>query len=81
VTVLLLWTALWSNVRMIDLTNSVLVRAGALAVDHGLRGADAVHLACYFALGSAEVLFASWDLRQREGALSSGAAVAPTTLR
>ena len=78
---LTLWTALWSNVRTIDLTDTVIERAGALAVDHGLRGADAVHLACYFALGSAEVLFASWDLRQREGALSSGAALAPTILR
>ncbi|WP_295697497.1 type II toxin-antitoxin system VapC family toxin [Lapillicoccus sp.] len=74
------WTGLWAAVRTIDLTDDVSERAGALAVEYGLRGADAVHVAGYLSMGAPSALFASWDRRQREGAAAAGVLLAPASL-
>ena len=56
-------------------------RAGALAGEHALRGADAVHLASLLALGDPTALFVAWDRRLRTGALSVGARLVPADPR
>lgn len=74
------WEAFWASMRPIELTAEVESMAGELAVLHRLRGADAVHLACALALGSADVTVAVWDKRLHAGAVAVGLAVAPATL-
>lgn len=39
------WEGHWSAIRAVELTDVVALRAGQLACEHALRGADAVHLA------------------------------------
>ena len=39
------WEKFWASIRPVELTPAVEQSAGLLARDHGLRGADAVHLA------------------------------------
>lgn len=75
-----LWKGLWAAVRTIDLTDDVTEQAGALAVEHGLRGADAVHVAGYLSMGAPSAVFASWDRSQREGAAAAGVLLAPASL-
>ena len=38
--------AQWSDIIGVEITEAVVARADTLAWDHGLRGYDAVHLAC-----------------------------------
>ena len=47
------------------------------AVAHGLRGADAVHLASALAVGAEATVLAAWDRRLRSGAEAVGLALAP----
>ena len=63
--------------RAVELTQSVTTRAGELASQHALRGADAVHLASLLAVGTAGTLLAVWDPRLRAGALAAGVQLAP----
>ena len=67
----------WGAIRPVELSEPVADRAGELASQHGLRGADAVHLASLSAVGIDEVLFAVWDERLRLAAASLGARVVP----
>lgn len=75
------WLTLWPSVRTVDLGAAVTEQAGTLAHRHSVRGADdTVHVATYLALGSRDVVFASWDHRQREAAARVGARLAPVSL-
>ena len=74
------WEQFWAATRPVDLTVAVEQRAGRLAGTHGLRGADAVHLASALAIGDAELVVAVWDRRLHGGALAVGLAVAPAVL-
>lgn len=74
------WDAYWSSVRPVELTAAVEQHAGALAGLHGLRGADAVHLASALAVDGAAPVFAAWDRRLRSGVVAAGLAVAPAEL-
>lgn len=49
------WDTFWASMRPVELSAAVGQNAGNLAARHGLRGADAVHLASALALGEAEV--------------------------
>lgn len=71
-----LWEEFWAAVRVVELTTSVADRAGRLAAQHGLRGADAVHLASCLTLGT-QTVFAVWDRRLRLGAHEANMVVAP----
>ena len=70
----------WSSVRPVELTRAVERHAGQLAADHGLRGADAVHLASALALEDAELVVAVWDRRLHAGVGSVGLRCAPQQL-
>ncbi len=71
------WEQYWSATRAVELTERVAQRAGQLASERALRGADAVHLASVLAVGSADILLAVWDDRLRSGAEGAGVQVAP----
>lgn len=60
-----------------ELTEAITRRAGGLAGERALRGADAVHLASALVFGRAQVLVTVWDLRLRAGARAAGLPVAP----
>lgn len=66
----------WQNFVVVNLEE---VAAGDLAVDHGLRGFDAVHLAAALGLlsraGSVAVFFSSFDDRLNQAAGSEGLVV------
>jgi prevent-host-death family protein len=66
------WEGYWAATRAVELTEDVAARAGQLAGEHALRGADAVHLASALAVGADELLFAAWDQRLRSGAEATG---------
>lgn len=67
----------WSSVRAIELTEQVQLRAGQLARDHALSGADAIHLASALAVGDSQLLMAVWDRRLAAGVQAAGLAVSP----
>jgi predicted nucleic acid-binding protein len=74
------WENFWAATRPVELTPSVERRAGQLARDHALRGADAVHLASALAIDDPALVVAVWDRRLHAGALASGIQVAPASL-
>jgi len=71
------WEVFWSSTRAVELTEAVTRGAGELAGKHGLRGADAVHLASALAMRTPEIVFAAWDQRLRVGAQAFGLRLAP----
>ncbi len=74
------WATIWSSVRPVELTEAVMAEAGALAAEHQLSGADAVHLASALAIRDAGVIAAVWDRRLHTGCEAAGLAVAPADL-
>jgi uncharacterized protein len=74
------WERYWAAVRSVELTPAVERRAGDLAGQHGLRGADAVHLASALAIGDPDLVVAVWDRRLHAGARAAGTLVAPADL-
>jgi predicted nucleic acid-binding protein len=74
------WDSYWAATRAVELTATVEQAAGRLARHHGLRGADAVHLASALALGEPDLIVAVWDRRLHEAARAVGARVAPARL-
>ena len=74
------WEEFWGTTRPVELSQAVERQAGELAGLHGLRGADAVHLASAFAIADVDVVMAVWDRRLHAGALATRLAVVPATL-
>jgi predicted nucleic acid-binding protein len=74
------WEEYWAACRPVELTPGIARQAGDLAGRHGLRGADAVHLASALALGDPELVVAVWDRRLHAGAVAERLAVAPRAL-
>lgn len=72
-----IWEDYWAAVRPVELTKQITRHAGRLALEHALRGADAVHLASALAIGVDDTIFAAWDERLRNGAQALGVRVAP----
>lgn len=69
---------LWNRVSPIELRPVVQHRAGNIACDHRLRGADAVHLASALALPAAHTVMAVWDRRLATAAVAEGLRVVPS---
>ncbi|MGF1661249.1 MAG: type II toxin-antitoxin system VapC family toxin [Kineosporiaceae bacterium] len=70
------WTEdYWPAIAQVPLTPPTADRAGEIASERTLRGADAVHVASAGALPDAIVV--AWDRRLREGAATHGLEVAP----
>lgn len=71
------WEGYWAAIRAVELTKHIAHRAGALATEYVVRGADAVHLASALAVGGDEIIFAAWDEQLRAGAQATGLWLAP----
>jgi predicted nucleic acid-binding protein len=74
------WEEFWAATRPVELTSAVERRAGELAREHALRGADSVHLASALAIGDPDLVIAVWDRRLHAGALAAGTRVAPAVI-
>lgn len=72
------WEEFWAATRPVELTAAVERRAGELAREHALRGADAVHLASALAVAFEGLVVAVWDQRLHAGARAVRLRVAPT---
>ncbi len=72
------WEGYWAATRAVEFTEAVALRAGELAGEHALRGADAVHLSSALAVGRSALVFAAWDQRLGAGALAVGLVLAPS---
>lgn len=65
----------WDAVEAIDVDESTSAEAGSLAVRHGLRGMDAIHLASAVLLAEAEPVVVTWDAALQRAAQAEGLAV------
>jgi len=74
------WETFWASMRPVELSAEVERSAGELAVLHGIRGADAIHLASALAPGATDLILVVWDRRLHAGAIAAGLAVAPATI-
>jgi len=70
----------WASVRPLEITEAVQLRAGLVAREHSLRGADALHLASALAVGDPGLVMAVWDHRLAVRARASGLAVSPAPI-
>lgn len=75
------WEGFWAATRPVELTATVGRRAGSLARTHGLRGADAVHLASALAIGDRDIVVAVWDQQLGAGAQAERLRIAPSRNR
>ena len=74
------WEEYWAAVQPVELTPAVERHAGELASLHGLRGADAVHLASALAVDVEQLIMAVWDRRLHGGAAAENLSLAPPTI-
>ena len=74
------WNESWESVRSVPLTEMVTMAAGHLAANHGLSGADAVHLASALAIGREHVVMTVFDRKLHVAAQAEGLATVPATL-
>jgi uncharacterized protein len=74
------WAEYWAATRPVELTATVEQRAGQLARDYALRGADAIHLASALAIGDAELVVAVWDRRLHDGVRAANLRVVPNRI-
>jgi uncharacterized protein len=72
-----IWNEYWAATRPVEFTAAVEQHAGQLTRVHGLRGADAIHLASALAIFDPELVMAVWDRHLHAGAQAAGLRVAP----
>jgi hypothetical protein len=75
-----MWEDFWNATRPVELTGEIEQRAGQLASELALRGADAVHLASSLAIGTRDLVVVVWDRRLHAGAAACDLRVAPARL-
>lgn len=68
----------YEQMAIVDVSDALVRRAGALAEHHGLRGYDAVHLAAARSLSVEDLVFVSGDVQLGRAAVSEGLALART---
>lgn len=69
--------ARFESLAVVELSETLTVRAGDVAEHFGLTGGDAIHLASALELGDSELVVATWDGELRRAALDAGLAVTP----
>jgi predicted nucleic acid-binding protein len=74
------WSDTWDDVRTVALTDEVAREAGALATEHALRGADAIHLASALAIGTDAAIVAVWDRQLHRAMMAAGFRVVPASV-
>ncbi len=66
----------WEAVEAVVVDETIASAAGPLAVRHGLRGMDAIHLASALLVADARPVVVTWDVELRRAASAEGLAVA-----
>lgn len=74
------WARHLGSIELIELSPAVGDTAAALAAEHNLSGADAVHLASALTLGEVDPVLVTWDRRLSTAAVAAGLIVAPRDL-
>jgi len=70
----------WATLHVVEVDVALTESAAALAMAHGLRTLDAIHLAAALSLPPRDLVFATWDRRQHEAAQAEGLDVLPASL-
>ena len=70
---------LYAQLRTVALDEPLARHAGDLAAQHGLRGYDAVHLACALQLQGHDILLATWDNALNAAPRATGRLIANDT--
>ena len=70
----------WGSFGVIEVDQRLAGTAAELALAHGLRSLDALHLAAAKVLPSAELVVATWDNRLHAAAATGGLACLPDVL-
>jgi predicted nucleic acid-binding protein len=67
----------WPALAVVELDQRLVEEAARLAVEHALHSLDALHLAAALILPRDDLVFASWDRRQRAAAGAQGLQLIP----
>ncbi len=70
----------WHAVRVIEVDRSLTEQAAELAVGHGLRSLDALHLAAALVADPGDLMLATWDRRLWAAGATLGLALLPEEL-
>lgn len=70
----------WSGFHIVELDQGLAERAASLALEHGLRSLDAIHLAAALEPAGEDHVIATWDARLHRVARERGLRVLPETL-
>lgn len=65
----------WRSVTTLDVDGSVALLASSLAVRHGLRGMDAIHLGSALLVAHRSTLLVTWDAELGRAARAEGLAL------
>lgn len=67
----------WPSMSVIEVDQSLCEEAAELALAHGLRSLDALHLAAASLLPPSDLVIATWDSRLHTAAVATGLRVLP----
>lgn len=70
----------WPAFGVVEVDQSLVENAAALALDRDLRSLDSLHLAAALVLPNEDLVFATWDRRLHSAASAEGLALLPETL-
>ena len=70
----------WSAFAVIEVDQPLVEHAAALAIEHGLRSLDALHLAAARVLPMEGLVLATWDRHLHAAAGTAGLQLLPTAL-
>ena len=70
----------WPMFGVIEIDQRLVEDAATLAIDHGLRSLDALHLAAALVLPQPDFLLITWDRRLHTAAGAAGLELMPATL-
>lgn len=70
----------WPAFAVVEVDQRLVEDAVGLAARHDLRSLDALHLAAALVLPREELVFASWDRRQRAAAAAEGLRIMPDSI-
>jgi predicted nucleic acid-binding protein len=70
----------WTAIAVVEVDRTLAEKAAALAVSHGLRALDALHLAAALSLPGGDLILATWDRRLHEAARREGLRTLPAAI-
>jgi uncharacterized protein len=70
----------WPAFEVIEVDQRLVEDAAELAIMHGLRSLDAMHLVAALTIGRDDVVLATWDRRLHDAARATGLTLVPERL-